>query len=101
MRRNKPISFDDLLKELQDQKSNQAEADQASLGVLFNDSFMSRHSSCKSIQEFLERGNFQAWNREDLALIPEELLNRHVARETEFADYQSMLNAASAELSKS
>lgn len=101
MRRNKPISFDDLLKELQDQKGIPADAEQASLETLFNDSFMSQHSSCKSFQEFLERGNFQAWNREDLALIPEELLNRHVARETEFADWQSMLNAANAELAKS
>lgn len=100
MRKNKPISFDDLLKELQGQKASQAEAEQASLGKLFNESFMSKNSKCKSMQEFLEKGNFQAYTKEDMDLIPEELLNRHVARETQFADWPSMLDAANSELVK-
>ncbi|MDQ6420284.1 hypothetical protein RB620_12645 [Paenibacillus sp. LHD-117] len=90
------MSFDDLLKELQEQRANPEE--QASLGKLFNEGFMSKYSNCRSMQEFLEKGNFQAWSTEDMALIPEELLNRHVARETKFADWKSMLDKATTEL---
>ncbi|MCR2807128.1 hypothetical protein [Paenibacillus soyae] len=100
MRRNKPISFDDLLKELQEKKGVNDETEQAELGRLFNDSFMAKHSSCKTMQEFLEKGNFQAWTREDLDLIPKELLNRLVARETQFEDWQAMLDTANAELNR-
>jgi hypothetical protein len=96
LRRKAPMSFDDLLKELQDQRANPEE--QASLGKLFNEAFMSQYSNCKTIQEFLEKGNFQAWSTEDMSLIPEELLNRHVARETKFADWPSMLEKAKSEL---
>lgn len=98
MRKRNAISFDDLLKELQDQRANPEE--KASLGQLFNEGFMSKYSKCRSIQEFLEKGNFQAWSTEDMALIPEELLNRHVARETEFADWKSMLDKATSALSE-
>ncbi|REK71154.1 hypothetical protein DX130_22130 [Paenibacillus paeoniae] len=91
------MSFDDLLIELKEQKANQAELEQSSLAHLFNESFMSKNSNCKSMQEFLDRGNFQAYTKEDMNLIPEELLNRHVARETRFSDWKSMLDAAMSE----
>ncbi|MFF2886423.1 hypothetical protein [Paenibacillus sp. NPDC057967] len=97
MRKNKPMSFDDLLVELKEQKANQAELEQSSLAYLFNDTFMSKNSNCKSMQQFLEKGNFQAYTKEDMNLIPEELLNRHVARETRFSDWKSMLSAALSE----
>ncbi|MBH5319889.1 hypothetical protein I6N90_18990 [Paenibacillus sp. GSMTC-2017] len=94
------MSFEDLLKELQEQKANKDDSAEATLERVFNDSFMSKNSVCKSFQEFLEKGNFQAWTHEDINLIPEELWNRHVARETNFADWKSMLETANSEFAK-
>ncbi|MEC0238307.1 hypothetical protein P4H66_00285 [Paenibacillus dokdonensis] len=88
------MSFDDLLKELQGQKSVEEDPNVVSLDVLFNKSFMSQHSSCKSFEEFLEKGNFQVSTREDIDNLPEELFDRHVARETDFPNWVSMLDAA-------
>ena len=94
MRKKKPMSFEDLLKELQDQKAAEGSSSERSLEKLFNERFMSEHSSFSSFQAFLEKGNFQAWSEEDMNHIPEELLNRHVARETNFEDWPSMLASA-------
>jgi hypothetical protein len=96
-KRNKPISFDELLKELQDMKTNQDALDHVSLETLFNEDFMSRCSSFKSFEEFLLKGNFQAKTQEDISNIPEELLDRHVDRETSFTDWKSMLDKANEE----
>ncbi|WP_341281188.1 hypothetical protein [Paenibacillus sp. FSL H8-0537] len=88
------MSFDDLLKELQGQKTNQEDPNEVSLQELFNDAFMSKHSSSSSFGQFLEKGNFQAETHEEIDNIPDELFDRHVARETEFADWKSMLDTA-------
>ncbi|MGG4146784.1 hypothetical protein ABEW34_27105 [Paenibacillus algorifonticola] len=88
------MSFDDLLKELQGQKTNQEDPNEVSLHELFNDSFMSKHSSSSSFGQFLEKGNFQAETHEEIDNIPDELFDRHVARETEFADWKTMLDTA-------
>lgn len=86
------MPFDELLKELQGQKA--IKEGQTSLDDLFHESFMSKHSSCRSFAEFLELGNFQADSLEDIGNIPDELFDRHVARQTDFADWKSMLNQA-------
>ncbi|GIP30218.1 hypothetical protein J23TS9_53480 [Paenibacillus sp. J23TS9] len=88
------MSFDDLLKELQGQKSVEEDPNVVSLDVLFNESFMRQHSSSKSFEEFLEKGNFQVSTREDIDNLPEELFDRHVARETDFPNWASMLDTA-------
>jgi uncharacterized protein YcnI len=67
------------------------------LDELFNESFMSKHSSFKSFGEFLEKGNFQVETKEDINNIPDELFDRHVARDTDFADWKSMLDTATME----
>ncbi|NIK78022.1 hypothetical protein FHS15_003160 [Paenibacillus castaneae] len=91
------MSFDDLLKELQGQKSIQEDPDHISLEKLFNESFMSKHSSLQSFGAFLEKGNFQVQTREDIQDIPDELFDRHVARETDFTTWESMLDTATKE----
>ncbi|OPA74212.1 hypothetical protein BVG16_24075 [Paenibacillus selenitireducens] len=88
------MSFDDLLKELQGQKSVEEEQREASLEALFKESFMREHSRCQSFEEFLAKGNFQVSTREDIDNLPEELFDRHVARETDFPNWTSMLNTA-------
>ncbi|MBD2865939.1 MULTISPECIES: hypothetical protein [Paenibacillus] len=92
------MPFDELLKELQGQKTSKE--GQTSLDELFTKSFMSKHSSCKSFNEFLEIGNFQADTLDDIRNIPDELWDRHVARQTKFADWKSMLNEATREQAK-
>ena len=91
------MSFEDLLKELQGQKTVEEDPTHISLKVLFTESFISKHSGCKSFEEFLEKGNFQVQTREEINNIPDELFDRHVARETDFANWESMLNTATTE----
>ncbi|WP_239619278.1 hypothetical protein [Cohnella mopanensis] len=91
------MSFDDLLLELQGQKTIQKDPNHISLEELFNESFMKEYSNSKSFAEFLEKGNFQVRVQEDVANIPDELFDRHVARDTNFADWKSMLDKATLE----
>jgi hypothetical protein len=55
---------------------------------------MRKHSSFKSFGEFLEKGNFQVNTQEDINNIHDELFDRHVARETDFDNWKSMLDTA-------
>lgn len=96
-KRNKPLSFDELLQELQGMKTNGASQDHVSLEILFNEAFMSRCSSFKSFEEFLLKGNFAVKTLEDVSNIPDELFDRHVDRETTFINWKSMLDKANAE----
>lgn len=97
MKKQKPMSFDELLMDLQGQKTLQDDPNRVSLNMLFNESFMSKHSSFKSFGAFVEKGNFQVEELEDIDNIPDELFDRHVARETDFADWKSMLDCANRE----
>lgn len=94
MRHQKPMSMDDLLKELQDQKTTNEDPNHISLTELFNESFMRKHSSFRSFEDFLEKGNFQVKTLEDINNIHDELFDRHVVRETDFSDWESMLDTA-------
>ncbi|GAA3404782.1 hypothetical protein ACFFNY_27565 [Paenibacillus hodogayensis] len=89
------MSFDDLLKELQGQKTIQE--GQVTLDQLFHETFMSKHSAFSSFQAFLEKGSFQADTLDEIKNIPDELFDRHVARETDFADWKAMLDRANRE----
>jgi hypothetical protein len=91
------MSFDELLKELQGQKTIEEDPNHISLVKLFNESFMSKYSSFNSFGEFLEKGNFQANTHEDVNNIAGELFDRHVVRETDFSDWESMLAKATME----
>jgi hypothetical protein len=97
LRKQKPLSFDELLKELQGQKTIQEDPTYISLDELFNESFMIKHSSFKSFQEFLEKGNFQVKTREDINNIDAELFDRHIVRGTDFTNWKSMLDTATQE----
>ncbi len=97
MRKQKPMSFDELLKDLQGQKTIQEDPNHISLGMLFNEAFISRHSNSATFDELLEKGNFQAKTWEDIDNILEELLDRHIARETDFANWKAMLDTATRE----
>jgi len=97
LRRHKPMSFDELLKDLQGQKTNHENPNHITIQELFNESFMIKHSSFKSFDEFVENGNFQVKTIEDIGIIPEELFDRHVERRTNFSNWKSMLETANKE----
>ncbi|TYP79335.1 hypothetical protein [Paenibacillus methanolicus] len=93
------MSFDDLLLELQGQKTVQEDENVIELDKLFNESFMKKHSKFNSFAEFLEKGNFQATTHDEIRNIHDELFDRHVVRETDFASWASMLEAANKQYS--
>jgi len=97
LRKQKPLSFDELLLELQGQKKNQHDPNHISLHDLFNESFMGKYTKSNSFGDFLEKGNFQVETEADINNIPDELFDRHVARETEFANWKTMLDKANME----
>lgn len=97
LRKNKPISFDELLLELQGKKVNEDDQRQIPLEELFNEAFMSKYSSCNSFEEFLAKGNFTAASHEEIKNFHDELFDRHIVRETKFTNWQSMLDKAKAE----
>lgn len=100
MRRQKPMTLEELMTDLQGQKNYQEDPNHISLEKLFNEAFMSKHSNCKSFDEFLVKGNFQVRTEEDINNIPDEFFDRHVNRETEFADWKSMLEKANKEYNR-
>ncbi|MFC5530958.1 hypothetical protein [Cohnella yongneupensis] len=91
------MSFDDLLLELQGQKTYVKDPNHIALDELFNESFMSKHTNFTSFAAFLQKGNFQVNVQEDVANIPDELFDRHVARETKFPEWKTMLEQANKE----
>ncbi|WP_311764867.1 hypothetical protein [Paenibacillus agricola] len=91
------MSLDELLKDLQGQNTVQEDPNFISLDELFNDAFMSKHSSLKTFAAFLEKGNFQVKTQADINNIHAELFERHIVRETDFANWKSMLETANKE----
>ncbi|HEY2493338.1 MAG TPA: hypothetical protein VGI33_10550 [Paenibacillus sp.] len=94
------MTLEELMNDLQGQKTNQEDPNHISLEKLFNEAFMSKHSSYKSFDEFLIKGNFQVKTEEDVNNIPDELFDRHIDRETEFANWKSMLETANMEYNR-
>ncbi|WP_072337490.1 MULTISPECIES: hypothetical protein [unclassified Paenibacillus] len=91
------MSFDELLLDLQGKKTIQEDPNHVSLDQLFNVSFMNKHTRFNSFEEFIEQGNFQVKTYEDIDNIPDELFDRHVDRQTDFANWKSMLDTANTE----
>lgn len=91
------MSFDELLKDLKGENKVEENSNEVPLAQLLNDSFMSKHTRFTNFADFLEKGNFQVATREDIANIPDELFDRHINRETDFPDWESMLEAANRE----
>lgn len=96
MRNQKPMSMEELMKDLQVQKTSE-DPNETSLDELFHKSFMSKHSSFKNFADFVDKGNFEVNTLQDINNIHDELFDRHVARETDFSDWKSMLDTATKE----
>ncbi|WP_246469483.1 hypothetical protein [Cohnella nanjingensis] len=83
-----------MLQELQGKNASENDQQQVTLEALFPASFMTKHSSFDSFQAFLAKGNFAARSLDEVRNVAGELLDRHVKRETDFEDWQGMLDQA-------
>ncbi len=90
------MSMEDLLKELKGENAPQEDPNFVSLEQLFNSSFMRKHTNgnFEGFEAFLEAGKFQARTHEEIKNIEGELLDRYVARQTKFRDWNDMMAAA-------
>lgn len=61
---------------------------------LFNPSFMSKHTSFQDFEEFLLNGGFNVNSREDFEAIPDEAMDSHVSKTTDFQSWEAMSDSA-------
>jgi len=62
--------------------------------VLFDMSFMRKFTRYKSFEKFLVGGKFNIACQQDFETLPEEQMDRHVAKNTKFSSWQEMLDFA-------
>lgn len=89
--------LDDLEKRLKKMEQGAKELERTksvSFGELFNDSFMRKNTQFGTIEEFMAAGGFNVETEEEFEAIPDEDMNRHVAKTTNFKDWESMLGTA-------
>ena len=68
------------------------------INELFTTSFMQQHTNFISIDALIEAGNFKVEPTDDLETIPG--WDEHIAKSTRFANWQEMMEQASAEWAK-
>ena len=61
---------------------------------LFNSNFMHKYTSFKSFEAFLSAGNFKAETKEEFDAIPDNEMNKHVSKTTDFKDWENMFGVA-------
>jgi hypothetical protein len=80
------------------QKSKSLEGQQSiSFDVLFNNSFMRKHTSANNFQEFLDTGGFTLHALEYFSNMPDDVFDEYVRKESRFANWQSMIEEATGE----
>lgn len=92
--------LDDLQRSLRDLGRRAKELDgqhEVPFSELFPASFMQKHSAFESFDELLEAGGFVVNSPEDFEAIPDDEFDRHIARVTDFDDWESMMEQASAD----
>jgi len=65
-----------------------------SLTELFPADFLRKYTDFESLQEMFEAGRFVVDSREDFENIPEDQLNRFIAKRTQFSSWKEMRGAA-------
>ncbi|WP_243450303.1 hypothetical protein [Desulfosporosinus sp. Sb-LF] len=61
---------------------------------LFTSEFMQRYTQFESIEELLSSGGFEVNSEEDYEAIPDEDIDIHVAKTTNFSSWKEMLTDA-------
>ena len=61
---------------------------------LFDTTFMRRYTKYRSFEKFLAGGNFVIRSQADFEALPEEQMDAHVRRATQFASWKDMIDTA-------
>lgn len=70
----------------------------ATLDDIFSLAFMTQHTQVKSIGEFFVSGGFMPEDMQDICELPREELDAYVQQQTDFDNWNQMLNNAVDEL---
>ena len=61
---------------------------------LFDTAFMRRYTKYRSFEKFLAGGQFDIHTQEDFEALPEEQMDAHVRRVTQFTSWKEMIDTA-------
>ncbi|MEG0258434.1 MAG: hypothetical protein RR595_05605 [Lysinibacillus sp.] len=89
--------FDELQKELEQlsKSAKELEGEQSvPFSELFTHDFMSKYTTFHSLESLLSSGNFKAETDEEFDAIPENELDSHVSKTTDFDNWEDMLGTA-------
>jgi len=89
--------FDKLEKQLKKMQQGAKELGKiktVSFDDLFSFSFMGKYTEFSSFDKFLEAGNFIVNSQEDFEAIPDDDMDSHVIKTTNFSSWEDMLGKA-------
>lgn len=99
----KITGLDKLQKKLNNLQRNAEALDgehQVPFSELFNSSFMQRYTNFASIEALIDAGGFKVETPEDFKAIPDDDWEKHIAKTTNFSNWQEMMNEAASEWAK-
>ena len=73
---------------------NELEPQLIDFDKVFDISFMRKYTKYKNFTKFLNGGKFNITCQKDFEDLPEEIMDRHVAKNTSFKSWQEMLDFA-------
>ena len=74
--------------------NSEGESNAVSFTELFTPEFMRLYTQYESIEELLSSGGFEVNSEEDYEAIPDEDIDAHVAKTTNFRSWKEMLTEA-------
>ena len=89
--------FDDFKKQIEKLQKNVKELQgqhNIPFDELFSASFMSKYTDSSSIEELLQKGNFDIKSQEDFEQIPDDKMNSFIAMHTSFLTWNQMFTKA-------
>ena len=82
------------LKQLDKNAKELAKTDHLPLPELFPRSFMRKYTSFASIDELFDAGGFKVESQKDFEAIPDNALDKHIAANTKFQNWEKMKQEA-------
>ncbi len=73
---------------------NEIEPQLIEFDKVFNISFMRKYTNYKTFAKFLAGGKFNITCQKDFEELPEDLMDKHVSKNTQFKTWQEMLDFA-------
>ena len=73
---------------------NEIEPQLIEFDKVFNISFMRKYTNYKTFAKFLTGGRFNITCQKDFEELPEDLMDKHVSKNTQFKTWQEMLDFA-------